>query len=321
MPRLRKLTILLALSLLGACHDEEGSLPLGELREKALDAVCDYTTQCEGFPSVASCKTSTFRTTDQLIAAVNAGRIKYDGKAAAACLDVLRATGCNRTDSPAEGPLPCAETFKGTLPAGTTCNVNEECVSGICTDIYCTSTSACCTGTCEDSPAAVNPVSVGGNCRAANAVCAQGSYCNQSGTTSICAVGPAVGQPCDPAEITTGRCLNHAVCVAPSGGALGTCTPPPAEGQTCDPNGPACNSSLDYCDSSSGKCVRRLAPGMACPNGDECVGYASCVSGTCVALQQVGAPCEEGATVATCLGSLECSFGICEMPVGAPVCF
>jgi hypothetical protein len=320
MPNLRALAFLLALPLGASCHQSGGPIPLGEVKARALAAICEHETRCGSFPSVAACRASLFSTTDQLVASVNAGRIKYDGNAAAACLDTLRATGCNRTDEPEAWELPCLATFKGVLAAGATCYIDEECVTGSCDSSSCASASACCAGTCEDLPVVPNPVPAGGECSGPNAVCAQGTYCSYSAPTPVCTVGPAPGQACDPAEITSGQCLDHNECVA-SGSALGgTCTAPPAEGESCAPDGSACNSSLDYCDPVAEKCVRKLAPGMPCSTDVECVDYASCVSGACFPLSQLGEPCDETISNPACLGALQCSSSACALPQLPPVC-
>jgi hypothetical protein len=320
MPRLRQLAVLWPLLLGANCHESGGAVPLGELEARAAEAICEYATRCESFPNVAACKASLSSRTGQLIASVNAGRLAYDGNAAAACLDALRATGCNLTDPPEDAEVPCFSTFKGTLAAGAACYINEECASGSCSNMSCPSASACCTGACEDLPVVSSPLPAGGDCSRPNVVCAPGTYCNYAGSSSVCTVGPAQGEACDPAEIASGRCLNHAVCVA-SGSALGgTCTAPPAEGETCDPNGGGCNSSLDYCDPAAAKCVRKLAPGMACPTGSECVDYASCLSGTCVALKRLGEACDDTLSIPACLGALYCSSGVCVPENPPPVC-
>ena len=107
-----------------------GSVPLSDLKSRAIAADCELETRCGGYPDVASCQGSVTNSVDQLIAGVNAGRIEYDGNAAAACLAVLAKLGCDLTEQPANEPRACAGVFKGTVPATGTCYVDQDCQSG-----------------------------------------------------------------------------------------------------------------------------------------------------------------------------------------------
>jgi hypothetical protein len=100
----------------------------------------------------------------------------------------------------------------------------------------------------------------------------------------------------------------------------GTCTLPPAEGQPCNAITTSCNSSNDYCDAVSGKCARRSAVGMPCPQGAGCVDYARCDSNTltCVSQGRAGETCNDSPGPG-CMGSLVCN-GTCALPSAPSVC-
>ncbi len=173
-----------------ACSDS--SVSLSDLPAAAADAVCTYGARCGQMPDVASCKAAANFDT-QLLADVQAGRTKYDGKAAAACFDAMRSGSCNYSDPFNAGePQACKDAFKGTVADNGACYADTECVSGSCSSGSC-SGSGCCTRACSPSTAAV---SVGGDCSGAGALCVSGAFC-QYGTTSTCAAKAAAGQSCD----------------------------------------------------------------------------------------------------------------------------
>jgi hypothetical protein len=152
-------------------------------------------------------------------------------------------------------------------------------------------------------------------------VCVSGAFCRY-GLTTTCTAKAAVGQSCD-TSYSSSSCVAGAFCVANSLG-TGTCSRLPAEGQTCVSTGvsylPACDSMLDYCDSVTMKCVRKIAVGGACSPGATCVGYATCdATGRCVAKARAGEACDD-VNGPGCLGSLQCNSGICAMEPAAAVC-
>jgi hypothetical protein len=92
----RILSTLLLLVAIPACNDS--SLSLSDLPAAATDALCTYAARCGEMPDVASCKAAAGTDMGQLLADVKAGKTKYDGKAAAACLDAMRSASCNESD-------------------------------------------------------------------------------------------------------------------------------------------------------------------------------------------------------------------------------
>jgi hypothetical protein len=314
----RHRTVAPALILIAGCHESGASLPLSGLEAKGLQANCEYGAKCGDFPDVETCKTSASPASlAQMTASVNAGRVQYDANAAATCLNDVASMGCNRADQGGNGPLSCANMFKGLVAGGGACYVDQDCASGTCDTSSCSATVTCCAGTCRNAPPVSNPVPVGGDCLGVNAVCVDGTYCRHLTTGDTCTTGIALGRKCDPSGVS---CANYATCLSSSSTLGGTCTLPPAEGDACDRSINPCNSSLDYCDSATSKCVRKIAPGQPCPNGDGCVRYANCLSGICVAQKKVGETCDDTQSAHPCMSSLWCNGGTCVVQQLPPAC-
>jgi hypothetical protein len=309
------LSALLLLAAIPACSDS--SLSLSDLPAAAADAVCTYGARCGQMPDVASCKAaSNFDT--QLLADVQAGRTKYDGRAAAACFDAMRSASCNYSDPFNAGePQACKDAFKGTVAAGEACFINEECISSQCELTgSCTSGLVCCAGTCSPGP-----VGIDSDCSSGVAVCIDTAFCPLS-VGATCQAKVAVGQSCDP-SVPEESCVVGAYCVA-NHSSIGTCGKLPAEEQNCNPTGasdsPACDSMLDYCSSATLKCVPRIPVGGDCSPSGSCVAYATCdETWRCVARPRAGEPCDD-ASGPQCLGSLRCTSGTCALPPATAVC-
>ncbi|HJX66816.1 MAG TPA: hypothetical protein VJ860_23025 [Polyangia bacterium] len=312
---------LLLLVAIPACSDS--GIALSDLPAAAADAVCTGQARCGEMPDVASCKAARANDIEQLLADVSVGRIKYDGKAAAACLDVFRSASCNYSDQRGlEEPQACKDTFKGTVADSGPCYSGSECASGNgCSGGGCSDGSACCPGKCNPGPSSGAAIAIGGDCSGLGAVCVSGAFCSY-GLTAICTAKAAAGQSCDTLYAGS-SCADGAYCVA-NGPNTGICGKLPAQGQSCYPTAfayiPACDSMLDYCDSATLKCVPKIAVGGDCSGGASCVGYATCdATGHCVAHPGAGDVCDD-ANGPRCLGSLQCSSGTCALPPATPVC-
>ena len=306
---------LLLLLVIPAC-DSDNSISLSDLPAATVDALCTYAARCGQMPDVASCKAAAGTDTGQLSADVQAGKIKYDGKAAAACLDAMRSASCNHSDPFNEGePQACKDAFKGTVADNGVCYSGSECVSGSCGGGVC-SASGCCQGSCNPSAGSAAAIPIGGACGGSGAVCVVGAFCSYISMPPTCQAKAAAGQSCD---VSSGEesCVAGAYCVA-NGPNTGTCGRLPAEGQSCSPTAAsyssACDSMLDYCDSVSLKCVTRISVGGDCSGGATCVGYATCdATGRCVANPGAGDVCDD-VNGPQCLGSLFCESGKCALP-------
>ena len=292
-------------------------VPFASFEQTAMAATCGYEARCGYVPDVATCEASWLWRSPQTAADVQAGKILYDGSAAAECFAAIGSVGCDMTDTFTSGLPSCQSMFKGVLAEGATCFAHAECASGGCTTQYCPSAPDCCRGTCDPLPVP-SLVRLGGDCSAYFSVCAEKSYCDWTQTPPICAPASAPGQACDPSA--TGACLEQTICLMNAEGTWGTCGYPPAEGEACIQSPLGCNSYRDICDPATSRCVRRRSPGQSCPVGFECVDYATCISGTCVALKQAGERCAAGPDAVPCLGDLVCADGICALPRPAPVC-
>jgi hypothetical protein len=317
MPSLRALLAFACFSLAGCQQGSEdrGVVSLADFAKQAEEAACTRAVRCGWFPDVATCTTASTWKTDQLVASSKAGRIQYDGKAAAACIEAVAGLGCNLTDQTDDLPPACTRAFVGNVTAGGACFVDDDCASGSCGGRACTPPAGCCAGACNASAPALVPA--GGSCYppGGSGECAEGTYCDNSSTGATCVTGLVLGQPCDPAGAQSVGCQPPGLC-QPSASALGgTCMPPPFEGEPCDPSATMCNASVDFCD-GTGLCVRKLAVGVPCPDGAGCVDYAFCASGTCVSQQRAGEACDDQ-QADTCMGTLVCRAGVCALPTQA----
>jgi hypothetical protein len=289
-----------------------GTIPIGELKAKSLDAVCGFETRCGFFPDKSTCESSVFSML-QLFADVSSGKVIYDGGQAAKCVDLYNSLGCNASDSTmaaANQALSCSAAFIGTVANGAPCFVGEECVSNVCNTSSCTS-DMCCLGVCEPA------VPVGGDCSSNGSECVPGAFCKFSapgGATPVCATRVANGQPCTAFD----QCVPGLHCNGSDAATPGVCGPLPREGAACPDN--VCDASADVCDMTSHTCVRLIAVGGTCSlAGSACVSYARCDPTIlkCVALASPGGACT---TETDCIGHLPCVGGACMSPADVPAC-
>ena len=302
-----------------ACSDT--SISLSDLPTADLDALCSYMVRCGQMPDKTSCEVAVQIGLGQLSADVETGRVQYDGKAAATCLDALRSQSCSYLDQELQTDTQaCRQAVRGTVAAGGVCYSDSECISGDCGRGVCPG-RGCCPGVCSLSASSAAAIPIGGDCSGASSACTSGAFCSYE-STPICKVKAAAGQSCDtsyPGE----SCVAGGYCVA-SGPNAGTCGTLPAEGQTCSPTQsdylPGCDSMLDYCDSVTLKCVPRISVGGSCSSNPDCVAYAVCDStGSCAAKGGAGDACDD-VNGPRCLGSLYCYAGTCVLPPATIVC-
>jgi hypothetical protein len=311
-----RLAVTLAL-LCGACGGSGSGggstgVPIDDYVSALIDNNCAREVACGQMPDMATCVAATSIDLGQLFAAVKAGKTTYNGAAAATCLAAsnLAQVACALTAQQAVPSDPsCAQVFTGRLPQEATCSAANDCLSNNCILTGCSGTPPCCTGTC--APPALSPVPVGGDCSAAFATCVTGAYCQVS--TAICVSYVTAGQPCDVSLV----CAGGLVCGLGDGSGQ-VCFPYPAEGESCGYR--PCDQLGDYCDVTS-ICSPKIPLGGACPNGAGCVDYATCdpQSAICVARGKAGEACDVG-NFGYCLGSLQCTAGICTLPPPGPLC-
>jgi len=329
------LSLALALAVLaGACGGRPlpgpgAPIPLDGYVPALVNRKCARAVACRQMPDMATCLATASIDLSQFIDAVNAGKIIYDGAAAATCFAATSLVGvaCTTTAQQAVPNDPsCAHIFNGTVAEGGPCSQPDECVSASCNlDVVtgCSGTPGCCTGACAPTaPAASAPLPVGADCSAAGLSCVAGAFCSAS--TALCVANVTVGQPCDNA--TEKFCGPGLTCLPAPGGTQQVCLAPPAEGETCA-TGLPCDGLDDFCDPATRTCQPEIGVGGACPDGVGCVDYAQCDgrTRTCVENGQVGDSCSlsDGSL---CLGSLQCttegasSDGRCAVPPPPIIC-
>ena len=307
------------------------SIPIAEFPAAFVDAICGYMARCGQMPDKATCQAAISPDLPRQVAAANAGNIKYDANAAAACVDAAKSVGCSYWDPAGRvAAQSCQQAFRPLVINGGPCFISEECISGYCKTATCSASATCCAGTCVPGVAAAGTVAIGGDCSSGCSyasmgcvdVCIDGAFCDSSmAGLPTCRPKVALGQPCVSSALAGSPCVDGATCAWNAAGD-DICVKTPAEGQACvTGNYPECDSSLDYCDEVTGKCVRKIPVGGSC-TGYNCVDYATCDStGKCVALGRIGDPC----STVGCLGDLKCSAGYagtttCTFPSSPAIC-
>jgi hypothetical protein len=291
----------------------DAGISLSDFPAALVDGICAYAVRCGQMPDLATCKAAFRADEGQVSADVQAGRTKYDGTAAAACLDTLGSRSCSRAQGSWSESQVCKDFVQGTVADDGACYVGSECVSGSCSGDIC-SGSECCLGACNPSPTAIP---MGGDCSGSSKGCGSSAFCYY-GSTPTCTAKGAAGQSCE--RVSYARsCVDGMYCV-PNGTDTGICGALPARGEICRPVG-VCDSLLDYCDSVTSTCVPNIPVGGDCsaPSAT-CVDYATCdTNRRCVAKASAGEPCDN-VNGPRCLGLLLCDSGSCAFPPAAPVC-
>jgi hypothetical protein len=263
----------------------------------------------------------------RFMASIAAGRTRFDGTHAAACLAEL--PGAISCDSSMASALPMDCTVVTPLvPTGGACqafagvNVSAECMG----DDYCRrgTGAARCTGTCTAR------VALGQACDSSTDLrCAKGATCDGATKRCVADVGLIEGQSCaivsEPGCATNlfcdvgadggvagvcralktsgpcrtdSECVRPARCMGPAG--AGVCAPTKPIGASCTPNQHEC-SLFDYCGAGNVCSEQRSGVGAACgeQNGEAvpCDLDAYCDgailgAGTCRALKQPGDACD-----------------------------
>lgn len=315
---MRKTLLALVLGL-AACGGG-GDLAFEDLGDEFEAANCDFDVKCGFQPDDATCEESLVidpAELDSLGNAIAAGTIIYDSGAAAACVEFISEQSCEFTGFNNDED-PCDDMFTGTVPVGGACNFDLECADGgdcEITDPNCDPDVTCCTGTC--GAAAPPPVAVGGSCESSDD-CLD-SYCKfpdmQAQTGTCTAFVTNEGGACD----SFTACADPLYCDLDFSTFTGVCARAASSNQACDPDALIpCADLRDYCDTGTSTCTRAAGVGSACSETVPCVGFASCIGGTCVQDPSLGDACSD--TTGDCLGSLECINGTCGLEPPGLVC-
>lgn len=309
---------LIAVAGCGPASDHANPADLDAYLTQFANELCKLDVACGSMPDMTTCLATIELDSTEFVtvrADIASGKVRFDSAAGGACLDYVRRIyggPCTISAHAAvgtAGDADCAKVVVGSVADGGACFSSSECTSTNCVlaDTACSRSRACCAGTCAAKPA---PIPIGGDCSAPlpGQGCAAGSVCNAAGSSSgqTCQVrSGAQGAPCT----TVLDCAAPLFCAADSAAGSRTCQPPAATGAPCNISESfgACDDLNDYCDGTTARCTRRVAPGASCdPDAQNCVGYASCLGGTCVALSTERGACDP-TNGPTCLGDLECS--------------
>ena len=267
----------------------------------------------------------------KLATLVAAGKLAYDGTAAAACL-ALAVEHCDELDF-VDGPPVCQTVFKGKATDGAACGFNVECASNFCFS------KPNCPGACKKR------VALAGSC-GEDDKCVAGAIC--FGGLCVADVPKDVGAACDPVKCKPGLyCISKEKC-APlnkadaacdivgscaagmqciDSGNGGTCQPMPKKGEACTPD-PFADASTQCAaglvcvndGGETGSCEPKVPIGGACVNSTQCGGSdVHCVGAkgqtTCQVLAGKGGPCQKAnldiGEWNGCLAPWTCSGGVC----------
>ncbi len=306
---------------LAACGSD--SISINDFGKRYIAARCSFQVTCQEMPDTATCEAS-YSLNDSgfltLVAAVNAKTVKYDGEAAASCVDSVASTSCAFSGFYLKDP--CAKVFTGTVATGGACFINEECagVGSVCnqTDPNCDASTTCCPGTCA---AGATKMPVGGHCTG-SADCQDGLYCSTA--TSVCKTPVAQsGAACDELD----GCADPMYCNGDFAAMpfTGTCAKAPGRNATCNIKDLLpCADERDYCDHNTTKCTQNVSVGATCDTmgtttGATCVGFAYCNNGSCAAEPKAGSTCD-AMNGPNCLGGLSCTNSTCALPPAGMAC-
>lgn len=266
-----------ALLAVTACSSSP-SIPFAQYAQRRLEAQCQRLVSCGVFASAAACP-AYFRLIpdSSLAAAVHDHKVRYDGVAAAACVDALAKQSCDATSRDARvAPAPCGKVLTGELGGGAPCAFSTECKSGSCMFGSACDPSTCCAGTCADT----SPSPIGGACHV-DSDCVADTYC---GLDQLCHALGKDGATC----YGDNQCDYGLACITATN--PGICHALGADAGPC-PYG-RCASVGDTCNASM-TCVAVGLPGAACTMDAQCSPYGRCdtASGQCAAAPDIGQPC------------------------------
>src|SRR5262245_10127670 len=273
-----------------ACDDTDGDpssyVGFADLESGSRDARCTYLARCGWYPDKATCLTAnlptladvaSFELDPSVVAAVNAGRVRYNGARAKDCFDAISASSCDRTDGDGRSLFRvCSHYLTGTVAGGQPCFVDEECISQRCSANQ--TETQCLAGACVgDTAPAVEPAGLGMPC--SDAGCANG-YCDLESDT--CLALRREGEAC----VASVECSYGLACV---GVTAYTCKKLPALGEACPDD--ACRDDNTYC--VSGTCRARGLAGAHCDSWVDCAEAYPCdlATNTCRRAPALGESC------------------------------
>jgi hypothetical protein len=333
-----------AFSCIGDDDDGDGSnyVLATEIKAAYKEANCTFLTNCGQFPDKASCLASSVSSSASLeldpniVAAIGAGRVYYNGSNVATCFAALGGRSCDETSESARvTPIACRDILTGTVHGGEACTIDEECISQQCSAG--STGDSCIMGSCIGDVAPVfSQAQLAENC-SSNSGCVSGLYCDQ--ITSTCAMLKPQGSSCTIAS----ECAYGLGCVGTAGAR--TCGALPAVGQSCDVDG-VCRDEGTYCkyDSVTGlsTCAQVGLASATCTSSNQCSQYypcnfstSQCTKGPALGESCGSAPCFDAGTycdntTAMCVGlksngamcnsDTECTSDFCDQSQATPLC-
>jgi hypothetical protein len=307
----------------GAAGSSGTPVALDQLGTAIAPVICDILKTCQGpgfglaFSSAEACQKQIAdgfadASYPTLKDEVDSGTVVFDGTKAAACLDQIKALGCDYPTSRIASV--CQDLLAGQVAEGASCTSGDECTVGH----YC-KVDAACPGKCTPLEAA------GGACKKSDD-CVSGLVCD--GDSSQCVKPAAIGQACkqgkppcnldglcvgvDDAKKTPGMCTTYTAALSAAQGA--SCDI--AKTQLCLP-ALACAVATIDATGATYSCVPRVTSGAACklaipsmcPTGEYCDGIDTTkgkIDGTCKALPTQGQDCAPNLAGANCAEGLVC---------------
>jgi hypothetical protein len=333
-----------AFSCIGDDDDGDGSnyVLATEIKKAYKEANCTFLTKCGLFPDKASCiaanqsGSTSLELDPNVVAAIGAGRVYYNGSNVKECFDALAARSCDETsESVRVTPLACRNVLTGTVHAGEACTIDEECISQQCSSGG--NGNSCIMGSCIGDVAPVfTQAAIGQPCGGSSG-CVAGAYCDS--LTDECAALKTMGATCTLAN----ECAYGLSCVGTTGAR--TCGTLPSVGEDCSTGG-QCRDEGTYCkyDSLTGlsTCTQVGVAMATCTSTSQCSPYYPCnfTAGQCTKGPGLGescgsAQCFDAGTYcdistamctalksngAMCNSDSECTSDFCDQSLASPLC-
>jgi hypothetical protein len=337
------IALLFAVSTTSCIGDEDGDgsnyVVITEIDKAYQEAYCKYAAACGLFESEEVCRganltSSSFELDPNVVAAVGAGRVYYNGSNVKECFDAVAARTCDETSESARTtPAACRNVIVGTVHGGEACTIDEECISQQCSGGG--GNDSCIMGTCiGDVAQTFEPAQIGEQC-GSTAGCVPGAYCDNQ--TITCQLLKTQGASCQQAS----ECEYGLGCTGTVGAR--TCGPLPGVGESCATDF-ICRDEGTYCDSTTTMCVQVGLPGTMCNSSQDCSQYYPCDFVSTLQCKKgpgVGEPCsssnrcfdlgtfcdfntstcvERKSNGMTCVNDAECASNFCDQNQATPAC-
>jgi hypothetical protein len=330
--------------LLGDDDDGDGSsyVAVTQIEDAYQDATCAHYANCGIFPDKETCLAANLSSTGinfdidaNIIAAIYAGRVRYNGSNVKECFDSIANKACDKTSETARVPsLACSDYLSGTLASGEMCILDQECISQQCSG----GGDSCVPGVCiGDTPPIRDVALVGEQCNQLDQ-CEQGAYCDQQ--TSLCTLLKSTGSSCT----LNSECQYGLACTGPAGSRTCGALPGPSESCYVDSTFIECRDEGTVCDTTTTFCEPVGGPGTMCNSSSHCSMFYPCnfATGMCSAGPGLGEACSganrcfdidtfcDTSNTSTCIAlrgngetcqqDAECSSGFCDQTGVSPIC-